>query len=250
MAAAALAWNSAALLDQIRARRPRIHCVTNGVAQAFTANALLAVGALPSMTTSPEEIGAFVAGADALLVNLGTLDDDRRRAIRIAIDAAAAKALPWVLDPVFIDRSPARAVFARALTALKPAVVRGNETEIATLSQGQPIEPYARELGTVIAATGETDHVMDGTRVVGTPNGHPFMAQVTAMGCAGAALIAAFLAVAKDPFEACAAALLTAGIAGEIAAEQAHGPGTFAVAYIDALHGLDSGKFATRARVL
>lgn len=250
MAAAALAWNAAALLDKIRARHPRIHCITNGVAQGFTANALLAIGALPSMTTSPEEIGSFVQGADALLVNLGTLDDDRRQAIRLAIAAAKAKALPWVLDPVFIERSPSRALFAREIAGCGPTVVRGNETEIAALSQGQPVDSYARALKAVVAATAETDHVLDGTRMVGTPNGHPLMAKVTAMGCAGAALIAAFLVVADNPFDGCACALVAAGVAGEIAAEQADGPGSFASAYIDALYGLDSGKLATRARVL
>ncbi|WP_204303350.1 hydroxyethylthiazole kinase, partial [Stenotrophomonas maltophilia] len=67
---------------------------------------------------------------------LGTLDDDRREAIRLAIAAAKAKALPWVLDPVFIERSPSRAAFAREIAAFGPTVVRGNETEIAALSQG------------------------------------------------------------------------------------------------------------------
>ncbi|QCI63104.1 hydroxyethylthiazole kinase [Phreatobacter stygius] len=250
MAAAALAWNAAALIDKIRARRPRIHCITNGVAQGFTANALLAIGAVPSMTTSPEEIGAFVGGADALLVNLGTLDEGRRQVIRLAIGAAKAKALPWVLDPVFIERSPSRALFAREIAAAGPTVIRGNEAEIAALSQGRPVDAFALGLKTVVAATGATDHVMDGARVAGTPNGHPLMAKVTAMGCAGAAIIAAFLAVAEDPFEACACGLVAVGVAGEIAAEQAAGPGSFAVAYLDALHGLESGKLATRARVV
>ncbi len=70
--------HAAALLAKIRARAPRVHCITNTVAQAFTANMLLAAGATPSVTTSPEEIAGFVAGADSLLVNLGTLDAERR----------------------------------------------------------------------------------------------------------------------------------------------------------------------------
>ena len=76
---------------------------------------LLALGAVPSLTFAAEEIGAFVARADALMVNLGTLDRERRAAIPIALEAAAAGGKPWVLDPVFCDRSPARADLARAL---------------------------------------------------------------------------------------------------------------------------------------
>jgi hydroxyethylthiazole kinase len=250
MAAASLAWSAAALIDRIRERHPRVHCLTNGVAQAFTANALLALGAQPSMTNSPEEVEAFVAGADALLVNLGTLDEAGKRSMRLAVAAANSRSLPWVLDPVFVERSPSRAAFAEELVALGPKVLRGNETEIAHLTHGAPLDHFAREHGVIVAATAPTDHLLDGERVVGIPNGHPLMGRVTAMGCANAALIAALLVVAEDPFEGCAAAMLAAGVAGEIAAEKADGPGTFAAAYLDALYGLDSGKLATRARVM
>src|SRR6266446_5055996 len=71
VAPGALAATAAAILDRLRTRRPRIHCITNTVAQTFTANMLLAVGAVPSMTVAPDEITAFLARADALLVNLG-----------------------------------------------------------------------------------------------------------------------------------------------------------------------------------
>ena len=249
MAAASLAWSAAALIDKIRQRHPRIHCLTNGVAQAFTANALLALGAQPSMTTSVEEVEAFLEGADALLVNLGTLDEPGRRAMRLAVAVANRRGIPWVLDPVFVERSPGRSDFAHELIALGPKVIRGNETEIAHLSQGQSIDDFARAHRMIVAATAPTDHLVDGERVVGIPNGHPLMGRVTAMGCANAALIAALLVVADDPFEGCAAAMLAAGVAGEIAAEKSDGPGTFAAAYLDALYGLDSGKLATRARV-
>jgi len=97
------------ILARLRARSPRIHCITNAVAQNFTANVLLAAGCIPSMTLSPEEIGAFVAGAQGLLVNLGTFDAERREATKIAVDAAVRAKLPWVLDPVFVDRAPPRA---------------------------------------------------------------------------------------------------------------------------------------------
>jgi len=89
---------SADILARIRARRPRVHCITNAVAQNFTANMLLAAGAVPSMTIAPDEIADFVARADALLVNLGTLDPERRGAIDIAI-ATAGERVPWILDP-------------------------------------------------------------------------------------------------------------------------------------------------------
>src|SRR5512143_1147799 len=105
---------TADIFERLRARRPAVHCITNAVAQNFTANFLLAAGCVPSMTLSAEEVGGFVARSDALLVNLGTFDAERREATEIAVSAAASK-VPWVLDPAFIDRSRPRADFARAL---------------------------------------------------------------------------------------------------------------------------------------
>src|SRR3974377_1730712 len=82
------------LLPRLRARAPRVHCITNTVAQPITANVMLAVGAIPSLTTSEAEIGAFVRSADAVLVNLGTLDPERHKAIEIAVHHAAKMNVP------------------------------------------------------------------------------------------------------------------------------------------------------------
>jgi hydroxyethylthiazole kinase len=246
-----LADIAADVLARIRARAPRVHCITNSVAQQYTANMLLAAGAVPSMTISVDEIEAFVAGANALLVNLGTFDRERKSAIEVAVKTAAEKRLPWLLDPVFIDRSPARGQFGRALLAAKPAVVRLNHAEFAALS-GNKAEAvaaarFAQANATIVALTGEVDIVSDGRRGIEVANGDPLMSAVTAMGCAGAAFVCAALAVETDPWLATLTALAAFGVAGEVAAQKAAGPGSFAVAMIDALHRLD--RATLRARV-
>jgi hydroxyethylthiazole kinase len=240
------------ILVRVREKRPRVHSITNAVAQAYTANVLLAFGALPSMTISPEEIGNFVDRADALLVNLGTFDAERRAATDIAIKQAIGKNKPWVLDPVLIDRSPPRADYARTIAKRGPSVVRLNAAEFEALSRtgaddGAVIR-FAGEREVAIALTGAADLITDGHRQRRIGNGHEWMALVTAMGCAGSAMVAACLAVEKDPVLAAAAALLALGVAGEIAAEQASGPGSFASATIDALHRLDKAALSSRAR--
>jgi hydroxyethylthiazole kinase len=244
---------AAALLERLRSRNPRVHCITNAVAQNFTANVLLALGCVPSMTLSADEIASFVAGADGLLVNLGTFDAERRAAAGIAVKAATDNEVPWVLDPVFVDRAPARAEFARELTGRAPAVVRLNHAEFGALFGAEPtrgaLMGAARDNGTVIALSGETDLVTDGRRIAVIANGHPYMAKVTAMGCAGSALVAACLAVEDDAFHAGVAALTILGVAGEVAAEKARGPGSFAVAILDALHNLNAATLAARAQV-
>jgi hydroxyethylthiazole kinase len=205
------------------------------------------------MTLSPEEIGPFVAGAQGLLVNLGTFDAERREATAIAVETAARHKLPWVLDPVFVDRAPPRAVFARELIGGRPTVVRLNHAEFSALAGNKPSSnetmAYARENRIVIGLSGETDLVTDGERVASIGNGHPLMAKVTAMGCAGSALVAACLAVESDAFRAVVAALVIVGVAGEVAAEKSSGPGSFAAAIIDTLYSLDGPTLTKRTKV-
>jgi hydroxyethylthiazole kinase len=242
-----------ALPALLRERGPRVHCITNAVAQNFTANVLLAAGGVPSMTHDPEEIAAFVRGADALLVNLGTFDRERRQATDIAVETALRHGIPWVLDPVFIDRSEQRAVFAAGLVAHGPKAIRLNRVEFVALAGKQPsrdaVTEYARARGTVVALSGDTDIVADGEQLTAIANGDELMARVTAMGCAGSALVAACLAVEPDAMRAVAAGLAFIGVAGEVAAAEARGPGSFAAAIIDALYHLDGPTLAARAKV-
>jgi hydroxyethylthiazole kinase len=205
------------------------------------------------MTISPDEIASFVAGADALLVNLGTFDEERRRAIAVALDAAGTARMPWVLDPVFIERSPGRAAFAREVLARGPTAVRLNAAEFAPLFGRDPADKadarVAEACGTVVALTGDNDIVTDGARRAVIANGDPLMALVTGMGCAGSALVCAAFAVETDRWLATSAALIALGVAGEVAAEATHGPGRFASWILDALHSLDSATMRARLKV-
>jgi hydroxyethylthiazole kinase len=244
---------TADILARLRARAPRVHCITNSVAQTFTANVLLAAGAIPSMTLSADEIGAFVARADALLVNLGTFDKERREAIAAALEVVGERRTPWVLDPVFIDRSEPRAAYAKSLVAQNPDAIRLNRAEFVSLAGAEPddaaLSRYALDTLAVVALTGTIDRITDGANFISIENGHPLMARVTAMGCAASALNGAFLAIESDPFVASAAALLCFGVAGSIAGERATGPGSFAIAIIDALYALDEKTLKEKARV-
>jgi hydroxyethylthiazole kinase len=205
------------------------------------------------MTISPEEVVSFVASADALLVNLGTFDAERRGAIDVALGAVDAARMPWVLDPVFIESSPGRAQYARELLGRGPSVVRLNPMEFAPLFGGDPAGETAARVAkaytTVVALTGSTDIVTDGVRKVAVANGHALMSLVTAMGCAGSALVCAALAVETDAWLAAVAALAALDVAGEVAAQTARGPGSFASAVIDALYNLDHATLRARTKV-
>ncbi|MEH0076582.1 hydroxyethylthiazole kinase [Pannonibacter sp. Pt2] len=244
-----LASRTAEVLDKIRVFAPRVHCLTNAVAQAFTANVLLALGAIPSMTISPEEVPFFTASAQALLVNLGTLDDARKEAASRAISIAAGEGKPWVLDPVFADRSPPRLTEARRLLALKPSLLKINAGELAALGGGASVLELSGQLGLPVAMTGAVDDISSGIQSLRLANGHPLMGRVTATGCAAGAVAAAALAVEPDPVVAAAAALSIMAIAGEIAAGHSTGPGSFVPAFLDALYGLEAAQIRAHLRL-
>jgi hydroxyethylthiazole kinase len=235
-----LARQAADILERVRGTRPRVHCLMNTVVQKFTADGISVVGAIPSMTSSVEEVEAFVDRADALTVNLGTLDKDKRHAIKLAVDVAAAQAKPWIVDPVHIDYSASRLAFARTLLARVPSCVRGNAAEMQALG----------DLRTQLhIRTGPSDLLSKDGSAIHIDNGHPWMAMVTGTGCLSGGIIAAFMAVETDPLAASAAALLVVGVSAELAAEHSRGPGTFGIALLDAIASISEADIVSRARI-
>lgn len=236
-----LAMFAADLLRQIAERQVRVHCLTNSVAEPITANALLAIGAVPSLTADSEELPDFLRSADALLINLGTPSAERVAVRRIAAAVACETGLPWVLDPVMVDRAERRRVEAETLIADRPTAIRCNEAEATALATAM-----TGQTGTLVC-TGAVDHVRQGTRFASLTVGHPMLAQVTATGCALSAVLAAFLAVhPTDRLAASLAALAAFGAAGADATERAQGPGSLAVHLLDSLSTLNADRIAAR----
>lgn len=256
----------AATLASLRQRRPLVHNLTSAVVANFTANALLALGAAPAMVESPEEVAAFAASADALVVNLGTLTPARAAVMRLAVAAARTAGKPWALDPVGAGAIAARTAFAQELCRLRPTAIRGNASEILGLAGEQrggrgvdtgassdaavaAAQRLAAASGAVVGVTGAVDYATDGARVVALRNGHTMMTGVTGMGCAATAIVGACLALGGDALEGVAHALAVTGIAGEMAARVARGPGSLQVAYLDALFAPDPTLLRTEARI-
>ena len=236
----------------VREQAPLVHNITNFVVMNNTANALLALGASPAMVHSLDEVEDFVAISQALVVNIGTLDSQQIAACKLAALRASAVGTPWILDPVGAGATPYRRAAASALARLRPTVIRGNGSEILSLAQqtgqGRGVDSahgsnmalgaaqlLAAETGAVIAVTGVVDYVTDGAQVVAIENGHLLMTRVTGLGCSATAVIGAFLAVEADALMATVAALATFGVAGEIAAETAWGPGSLQMGLLDTL---------------
>jgi len=257
-----------ATLRTVRERRPLVHQITNYVVMNETANATLALGALPVMAHAREEVEEMVGIASALVLNIGTLSPAWVEAMFAAGAAATARGIPVVLDPVGVGATEYRTNTARRLLdVVEVTVLRGNPGEVATLvgaeaevrgveSIAAGLDPRelareaARRLGVVASVTGPVDHVSDGERLLAVANGHELLAAVTGTGCMSSAITGCFLAA--DPgnsLAAAAGALAAFGVAAEDAARQASGPGTFHALLYDALAALDPATLDGRARI-
>jgi hydroxyethylthiazole kinase len=263
-----LQLSTGADLAAIRERKPLVHQITNYVVMNETANATLALGALPVMAHAREEVEEMAALASALVLNIGTLSPPWVEAMLAAGRAANGAGAPVVLDPVGAGATSYRTETARRiLDAVEVAVVRGNAAEIATLA-GREAEirgvesiassdsaadlatTAARKLGTVVAVTAAVDHVSDGQQTLAVANGDPLLATITGSGCMSTAMTGCFLAVRPEaPLTASTEALVAFGVAGEEAARDANGPGSFHAALYDALYRLDPDTLDERARV-
>ncbi|MGL5447980.1 MAG: hydroxyethylthiazole kinase [Rhabdaerophilum sp.] len=207
----------------VASNRPRMHVLTNPVAQAVTANALVALGAEPSMSSHPRDILPLAKAAGAIVVNLGMLEPQREAAIETLLGALDQLSCPIVLDPVMADRVTFRAELAARFFGYPRLIVKGNAAEMAALS----LPPSA-----IAVTTGSVDRVGGSFEIAG---GHELMSMFSGSGCLAGAVIAAFASVESDTARASAAALAVMRLAAEKAGAKAGGPGTFVPLLLDAL---------------
>lgn len=259
-------------LQAVRERAPLVHSITNFVVMNFNANALLAVGAAPVMAHAQEEVADMAGIAQALVLNIGTLEPDWIRAMKTALQAARVRGIPVVLDPVGAGATPYRnAALADLMAAGTPSIVRGNGSEIMSVagvaaktrgvdssaSSGQAVDAakaLARDIGGVVCASGADDHVVDaGGRWAVLSNGHPWMTRVTGVGCSASALVGAFAAVQPDAWRATVSAMACLGVVGELAVERTQaagaGVGRLQLELLDGLQLLEREAFTSRLKL-
>jgi hydroxyethylthiazole kinase len=254
-------------LEKIRSARPLVLNITNYVVMNTTANALLALGASPVMAHAVEEVEEMAGLASALVLNIGTLSVPWIEAMKIAARAALKKGIPVILDPVGAGATRFRSATALDLLAeARPAVIRGNASEIRALATAEAgtrgvdsrhgaeealeaARNLAARQGAVISVSGAIDLIVGEGETARIANGHPLMARVTGMGCAASALTGAFLSVNPSPLRAAAHAMAVMGIAGEMAAARSAGPGSFQVNFLDVLYSLTEDDIERRLRM-
>lgn len=228
------------IISKIRSKTPLVHCITNYVTVNDVANALLSLGASPVMADDEREVEEMVGIANALVINIGTLNERTINAMIKAGKRANELGYPVVLDPVGIGATQLRTDTAfRLLESVKFSVIRANISEAGVLAglggmvrgvdaSGDDTErgvanaiECARVLssksGAVVAISGKTDVIASNEHVVLCENGHQMMSRVTGSGCMLSAVLGAFVASDDDVFNACVSGVCAFGVAGEMA---------------------------------
>lgn len=256
----------------VRERSPLVHCITNLVVINFNANTLLASGASPVMAHAHEEVADMTGIAQALVLNIGTLDPYWIESMRLALLAAKKRGIPVVLDPVGAGATRYRnESIELLLNTMCPTVVRGNGSEIMSVA-GSAVQTrgvdssagagdalgaaqaLAQRTQGVVCISGEIDHVLDAQRRwARLSNGHAWMTKITGVGCSATALVGAFCAVQPDAWRATVAAMALLGVVGEVAAEKVlargMGVGSMQIALLDELQLLDQATFEQRLKL-
>lgn len=244
------------ILEQVKTQQPLIHCITNPISINQCANAILSVGAKPIMAEHPKEVCEITNTSDALMLNIGNITDARIESIILSIRKAKERNIPVLLDVVGIACSTFRRKYvSNLLNKFIPSAIKGNYSEIKALydeeyfSPGVDTEPsidmdnitmvaaeLAKKYKTVILATGKTDVITDGKRIVYVKNGTSELASVTGTGCMLGALCSTFMTSAS-PMDATISACCYFGICGELSRTK-NGNGSFMVNLIDKISTL------------
>lgn len=264
-------------LKNVKEKIPLTNCITNYVTINDCANAVLAIGGSPMMADDPEEIEDFVEIADTLVINIGKMSKSQIEAMLLGADYGTKTNTPIVLDPVGVGVTNLRnKIVLKLIKESNISAVRGNMSEIKTIAQlidldevkslnkslskgvdvsegdettkenlksnAKIIKALAKEIDTVIIASGAIDIISDGKTVFACENGDSLMPKITGSGCMLSSIVGTFCG-ANDPFIGGIAATIAMGVAGEeagkIVREEKTGTGTFRSKLIDYLYNMD-----------
>lgn len=265
------------MLENVRAKSPLVHNITNYVTVNDVANVLLAAGGSPIMSDDADDVEDITSICGGLNINIGTLNKNTIPSMFLAGKKANALGHIVLLDPVGAGASRLRTDTAnRLMQEVRFDAVRGNISEIKTLCTGsgstkgvdadavdavteanlddgvQLVKAFAKQTGCIIAVTGAIDLVSDGERCWCIRNGRAEMSRITGTGCQLSALMTAFLVANPDrKLDAAAAAVCMMGLAGEIGwanMQPGDGNSTYRDRIIDAIFNMTSDALEEGAK--
>lgn len=241
------------ILSKIKKVKPLILNITNDVTMDFIANGLLSVGASPMMSKAKSEMDDLLQLADAVTINLGTLDDQFISLCDYVCETANQLQKPIVLDPVGSGASDYRTrASLNLINQFRIAIIRANASEILSLSDGsfktkgvdsvdesnkaiESARRLAHRSQSLVVMSGKTDVIVGDERIAQLTYGSPFMPKITGSGCLLSSVVCTFHAVEENRFDASVYATAFYGMCGEAAEKKAKGPASFKMQFLDAL---------------
>ncbi len=262
------------ILHKTKSGASLVHCLTNPLTANDCANMILSVGARPIMAQHPVEVEEITAKSKALVINIGSITDERIEAIFLSGKAARLHQIPIIFDPVGAAGSRLRKeLSAKILEELQPDVIRGNLSEIKALagieiqtdgvdaapedkitgenifSFAEIIKAFSIKQKAVVAATGKTDIIAYKEKVYLIQNGTPMLSHVTGTGCMCTSLMGAFCGQGNNLTGTMAASIVM-GIAGELAELSSNGIGSFKVALFDQIYHISEEHIKERGKII
>ena len=237
----------------VRILKPLVHSITNPISINQCANAVLAVGARPVMAEQPKEVKEITKTANSLMLNVGNITDARMKSIMISARIARDRNIPCIIDAVGVACSELRRNFVlNVLEKYTPSVIKGNYSEIKSLldiyykakgvdcdnnldiySVEDALIKLSQKYNTTVLATGKTDMITDGRKIIYIKNGTEDLAEITGTGCMLGAILGSYLSV-SDSLSAAISACVLLGICGELSKTD-KGAGSFMVNILDKL---------------
>ena len=259
--------------ENVKAKTPLVHNITNYVTVNDVANVLLACGGSPIMADDIDDVEDITGICGGLNINIGTLNKNTIPSMLAAGKKANELGHAVLLDPVGAGASRLRTETAlMLLNEIKFDVIRGIKTlafgsgstkgvdaDVAdtvtedTLDQAVDfVKKFAGKLGCIIAVTGAIDLVADADTCYVIRNGRPEMGKITGTGCQLSGLMTAYLTANQDDkLEAAATAVILMGVAGEVGfanMESTDGNSTYRNRIIDAIYNMDADKLCSMAK--
>ncbi|WP_042707807.1 hydroxyethylthiazole kinase [Methanobrevibacter wolinii] len=272
-------------LENLRTKAPLTQCITNIVTVNDCANAVLAIGASPLMSNDETEQREIARIDSSIVINIGTLTKNQIIGMFTSADEANKIGTPIILDPVGIGISALRNdTSLKIIRDYHPTAIRANMSEIKAIAKfvgilenvenivkgvdvadediisstnikvnGRIVKELAKELNTIIFASGPIDIISNGKNTYTIENGSDMMPRITGTGCMLSSILGAFIGSNEDKLIATISAGLSMGIAGEIAGnyckENNLGTGSFRTQLIDELYKLNKEEILSKAKL-
>lgn len=245
------------LINTVKEKNPLVTHYTNNVTINDCANITLAIGASPLMSFSYEEVEDIISVANAVVINIGTMNSEHLDLFVKAGKIANKFNKPVILDPVGVFATKERTKLTnKLLNEVKFDVVKGNISEIKFIGgfdvKGKGVDSFddesdsseivkrvAQKLECVVVATGKTDIVTDGKDIYKINNGTQKLKGITGTGCMTASLIASFMACTENKLQASTMGTLAMSLCGELADKDNIPLGSFKVKLMDNIYTLD-----------